>query len=469
MKLYKHQIEALEVTKDHRSVLFALDMGLGKTYVGAVKMVELDNRVNLLVCQKSKIADWINHFEEHHPDYTIYDLTDAKQMERFLTAAAADLENMFKHVGIVNYELTFRRPRLKELQRFTLVLDESSLIQNENNKRARFILKLDYTDVILLSGTVVNGKYERLWSQCHLLGWNISKDLFWKQYVKLETFEDRYGYCHKKVVGYKNVDRLKDKLRRHGAVFMGTEDVFDLPEQTIIYGRVAATAEYKRFEKHKIVDVEGETLVGDTILTERLYKRMLCGQYSAPKLEAFRDLVESTNDRLLVYYNFDGELEKMRAIVEELERPVSVVNGHDKDLSAYEEHQDSVTFCQYQAAAMGLNLQLANKIVYFTLPDGGGELYEQSKKRIHRIGQDRPCFYYILLAAGSIEEEIVINLGIKKGRMDELFEDATDSASVCGSDAHGDGDGSDDGDTKSSTKRSSKTGVRPKRTRRSIT
>lgn len=77
-----------------------------------------------------------------------------------------------------------------------------------------------------------------------------------------------------------------------------------------------------------------------------------------------------------------------------------------KALDAYECVDNSVTFVQYQAGAMGGNYQKANKIVYFTLPLGKGscDLWEQSKKRIHRIGQNRPCFYYYLLVKGSFEE-----------------------------------------------------------------
>ena len=46
-----------------------------------------------------------------------------------------------------------------------------------------------------------------------------------------------------------------------------------------------------------------------------------------------------------------------------MERPVSVINGQRKDLTCYEKDQDSVTLIQYQAGAMGLNLQKSNKII----------------------------------------------------------------------------------------------------------
>ena len=161
-------------------------------------------------------------------------------------------------------------------------------------------------------------------------------------------------------------------------------------------------------------------LIGDTSLTRRLYSRQLCGLYNPARYEAFRDLVNSTDDRLIVFYNFTEEMERMKRMVEGMNRPVSVLNGETKDLTAYDYKADSVTFIQYQAGAMGGNFQKANKIIYFSLPEGW-ELWEQSQKRIHRIGQERPCFYYLLICPGTVEEDILATLNLRKDYSDELF------------------------------------------------
>ena len=166
---------------------------------------------------------------------------------------------------------------------------------------------------------------------------------------------------------------------------------------------------------------DGIELVGDTKLTQMLYERQLCGMYSKDKLQAFKDLVSSTQDRLIVFYNFNDELYQMKQIAEELERPISEVNGHIQDMTAYEENDNSITLIQYQAGSMGLNLQKANKIIYFTLPLMS-ELFEQSKKRIHRIGQKMPCFYYTMTVKNSIEGDIKKVLEMRKDFTDELFE-----------------------------------------------
>lgn len=422
MRLYEHQKAALEQTANNANALYALDMGLGKTFIGSEKMREIGNRVNLLVCQKSKIFDWVGHFMDHY-DWTIYNLTSPAGIEAFVNDANNE-HNKKVIVGVINYELLFRRPVLKNLSGFTLMLDESSLIQNENTKRAKFILKMDYSNVILLSGTVVNGNYEKLWSQCHLLGWKIQKNLFYNHYVEFQTVEVD-GFKHKVITGYKNTGRLKRKLREYGGVFVKTDEVFDLPDQNDVFVFVDQTKEYKSFCKHPIITVGERELVGDYQLTERMYKKMLCSQYSKPKLKAFVDLVESTTDRLIVFYTYTGELDAMAQALEDagIERKFSIVNGETKNLFAYDGEDDSITFVQYQAGAMGLNLQRANKIIYFSLPDGWSEGFEQSRKRIHRIGQNRPCFYYILLTLNSIEGEIWESLGNKKQRTDALFEE----------------------------------------------
>lgn len=416
MRFYQHQQRALDETKDKTHVAYYHDMGLGKTFTGAEKMMQLGESKNLVICQKSKIYDWVRHFGRNYR-VMVFDLTDHKDFNDFINT-----ELLFeKYVGVINYELAFRRPELKKLKDFTLMLDESSMIQNEGAQRSKFILKLHAKNVILLSGTPTSGKYENLWSQLHLLGWNISKELYWRQYIDTEII-DNEGFPIKVVRGYKNVDRLKQKLRDHGAHFLKTEDVFDLPQQTFNTISIKTTVEYRKFKKSCIANVNDVELVGDTTLTKMLYERQLCGQYNKEKFNAFRNLLESTNDRLIVFYNFTEEMKELYRIAhEEYDRACSLVNGSMKNLEAYEHCEDSVTFIQYQAGAMGLNLQMANKVIYFT-PPLSSELFEQSKKRVHRIGQEKPCFYYFLTCKKSIEEKIYNTLAMRKNYTEALFE-----------------------------------------------
>lgn len=423
--LFPHQTESLKLTSEQNRVAYYLDMGLGKTFVGSEKMKELGAKINLVVCQKSKVEDWVQHFIDNYSnEYNVCNLTGQTfwKCGGIKTAIEYIGINWDKVVFIINYDLIFRRPELANLKDFTLMLDESSVIQNEMSKRSKFILKkLNPANVILLSGTPTGGKYERLWSQCRLLGWKISKEAFWNTYVDFH-FENKDGFPLKIIDGYKNVERLKQKLREHGAVFMKSEEVFDLPDQIDNKIHVPITKEYRKFRKDSIVTFDNQEFVGDTTLTKMLYERMLCGFANKEKLNALYDLLNSTDDRVIIFYNFQNELRELFKLVEDLDRPLSIVNGEIKDLTAYEKSENSVTLVQYQAGSMGLNLQKANKIVYFA-PPVSSELFEQSKKRIHRIGQEKTCFYYYLICRNSIEEKIYATLAKRRDYTNALFEE----------------------------------------------
>lgn len=425
LKLMPHQEEALDMTADRNRVAYFYDMGLGKTFIGSEKMWQLNNYANLVVCQKSKVDDWIQHFTEYYPDdMKVFNLTKKSEALSFKNHIDAGIQKDGMVVGVINYDLLFRRSYYAHMTGFTLMLDESSLISNERAKRSRYVLKMNPESVVLLSGTPTAGKYEKLWSQCNLLGWKISKRAFYASYIITDWVDYGTGFLQEVVTGYKNVDHLKKRLAENGALFKKTEEVLTLPDQIEQVIPVKVSEGYKHFiNSGYYVTKDGTELVGDNSLTKMLYARMMCGVYSETKLKAMRDIFESTEERLIVFYNFTKELEALIEIAAEIGKPVSILNGSAKDLTAYEQKSNSITFIQYQAGAMGGNFQKARRTVYFTLPLGKGscDLWEQSKKRTHRIGQNQTCFYYYPLVQNSIEVKNLKALKEGKELTDDLF------------------------------------------------
>lgn len=411
MKLFDYQEKALALTSDKDNSAFYYDMGLGKTFIGSERLRLYGKRVNIVVCQKSKIKDWCEHFKEHYTDYAVFDLTNKKDMQAFMVYP------IYKCIGIINYELAYRREELRKLKDFTMMLDESSMIKNETAKRTKFMLSLKPSHTILLSGTPTDGKYEFLYSQLRLLGWKITKTAYYNRYIKTEL-RSYGGPTFRVVTGYKNVSELKAKLKEYGAVFAKAEEVIKLPEKKFIKEYSTVSSDYKKFMKDRIIKIDDKELTGDSTLSKRLYARMLCGAYSKDKISRLIDLVNSTSDRVIIFYNFNTELEALKKAVSD--RPISIVNGQVKDLKAYENNDNSVTLIQYQAGAMGLNLQKANRIIYFSLPERS-ELFEQSKARICRIGQEKQCYYHIMMCCKSVEEKIYDCLLMRKDYTDELF------------------------------------------------
>ncbi len=415
MKLYKHQEEALELISDYNRCAIYYDMGLGKTYIGSEKMHKLNGKVNLIVCQKSKINDWYEHMFLNYPEYLVSDLSRKSEYEDFIGTWSIEEGYI---VGVINYDLIWRRPELLHIKYDTIMLDESSLIKDEDAKRTRAILRMRSKNVILLSGSICGGKYEQLYSQMKLLGWKISKTEWWNRYILYHMQDFGFGIPFKQVDGYKNTNEMLREMHEHGCIFKKTDEVIDLPAQNDIPVTIPTSKYYKKFAKSGVVNIDGEDLVADTSLTELLHLRQLAGAYSEEKLKAFEDILESTDDRVVVFYNFNEEWHRLGAITDKLKRPSGVVNGQFKHQDVLDKYDNAVLFVQYQAGAMGLNLQKANKIIYFS-PTLSSDLYEQSRKRIHRIGQERTCFYYQLTCG--IEKNIYETLAERRDFTDALF------------------------------------------------
>lgn len=413
MKLYKFQQDGLKQFENLKRCAYFWEMGTGKSFVGSEKLVSCGAKINLIVCQCSKIDDWVEHMQSNY-DLPVYNLAKPKEYPKFF----ADTR---RRVGVINYDILARRKELLDLKKIAIVFDESSMIKRYKAKRTKVALKLDAEYVILLSGTPTGGKYEELWTQCRLLGWKIAQDAFYNRYIITQEIPMKYTvFPVKLVVGYKNIPELKEKLHQYGASFLRADEITELPEQNFNTITVKHDPIYDDFMAKNYVTVEGRELVGDTPLTRLIYARQLASVYNKGKLPVVEDLLQSTDDRVVIFYNFQKEYDDLKALATKLGRPVATVNGLAHDLTAYETSSNSVILCQVLSGAKGLNLQKANKLILYS-PPLSGEDYMQLLKRIHRIGQKRPCFYYFLHTTGTVEDNIYKALARKEDYTLELF------------------------------------------------
>lgn len=419
IKLYPHQEKSLELAKPFKKVLFSLDLGLGKTFCATEKLKTIPFKYALVVVPKSLVNQWCKHMDKYYPQWNWIDFTAKKRKP---------IDKERPNVVVVNYDLIFRRPELQNLYKYdknwVLVLDEAVAISNPSAKRTKTIMKMKCDNLLMLSGSVSKGHAENLYTLVKMLGWDITKKEFWDRYIITKEWQNSaMRFPIKLIVGYKNQDELKQKMREMGTIFMKAEDTLQLPEQTFIDFGVNISKEYKVFKKDRIIALEnGKELVGDCSLSKLLCERLLCGAYSKDKINAFRDLLESTDKRVIVFYNFWEEYDRLVEVVKDLNRPLSAVNGKERDLDNYENCDDSVTLVNFFAGSSGLNLQKANIMVYFT-PPLSAEHYVQSAKRIHRIGQEHNCRYYRMICENSVEEKIYASLKKGKDFIDYLYQE----------------------------------------------
>ena len=80
VQLYPSQQEMLDEIKDKTNCAIYAGVGSGKTFIGSEKLLSFQTPFNLVICQKSQVDYWVNHFQTHYPDITVTDLTKVKKM-----------------------------------------------------------------------------------------------------------------------------------------------------------------------------------------------------------------------------------------------------------------------------------------------------------------------------------------------------------------------------------------------------
>jgi len=416
--LFPHQAQALEATKDKTNAAYYYRPGSGKTLMAIATMArwtqegERHSNAHIWICQKSKVADHVKDLIRYTRGANIYDLTKPKSLAGYLADEGLK-------IGVINYDMIWRRAELLQISYETATFDESSLLQRWATKRTKACANLKAAHKQLLSGTPVSGKYERIGTQARMLGW----------YVTYKELLERYCYTQPlyigsqgitQVTGYHDAADLRKRMEAVGAVFEPDNLDLNLPDARTIDIDCDAGKQWTVFRRRKVVTVDEHEFVGADPLSSLTAERQLCGSYCRDKLARVADLLESLEGRrVIVFYAFQRDRDQLEAIVSKTGRNISTVDGRGSDLTAYERDEDSITLIQYQSGSMGLNLQKACYTIFYDAPLSC-ELYTQAQARTHRLKQRNTCTYYRLIAG--VENQIYQTLARGIDYTERLFE-----------------------------------------------
>jgi SNF2 family DNA or RNA helicase len=102
-----------------------------------------------------------------------------------------------------------------------------------------------------------------------------------------------------------------------------------------------------------------------------------------------------------------------------------ILDGEQKDKDVWKQFQSDesikVIICQYQSGAQGIDLFAADTIIYYE-PTLSSTTLEQSRDRIHRMGQTQKCSYIHFITKKSVEEDIYKALARYEDFSERLFE-----------------------------------------------
>ena len=120
----------------------------------------------------------------------------------------------------------------------------------------------------------------------------------------------------------------------------------------------------------------------------------------------------SSNERVIVFYNYNYELDRILAVAESLGLPTAQWNGHRHDAIPAESRW--VYICQYTSAAEGWNCTSTDTVLFWSL-NYSWRVTEQCEGRIDRLNTPYSRLkYYFLESHSSIDEAVRRSLSSKK-------------------------------------------------------
>ncbi len=156
---------------------------------------------------------------------------------------------------------------------------------------------------------------------------------------------------------------------------------------------------------------------------------------STAKLEALSDIIdEAVNEdkKLVVIARFIAEIKAIEKLLQKKKLNYSLIMGGIKDretqVSQFQINPDIKVFIgQIATAGLGITLTAANTMVFYSL-DYSMSNFEQTKARIHRVGQKKNCTYIYLSAKGTVDEKVLKALQNKADLARMLVDEYTNGA-----------------------------------------
>ena len=450
--LYAHQVKAYNfalnlINKGSKGIAYLMDMGTGKTITSIAlvgSLLEQSKFHNLLiVCPKSIVGVWQEEFQKF-ADYryalTVLDgsLEKKKSAFKYMTGTALQ-------VIVVNYESCWRlESEIAKWKPDMIICDESSKIKNPTTSQSKALHRLGANSKLnlILTGTPITNNPLDFFSQYKFLDEQILGSSFY-------LFRNRYavmgGYQNRLVVGYRHLAELVEKVHKI-AYRIKIEDAVDLPpfidETRTITLEPKAQAMYKMIAEDCYAELNNETdVTARNILTQLLRLSQVTGGYirndnnndalqvSSAKMDALEDIVDTCVEegrKVVVFARFVPEIEAIARMLQKKGIGYSLIYGATKDraeqVKKFQDDPETKVFVgQLQTTGMGLTLTAANVAVFYSL-DFSYANYEQSRARIHRIGQKEKCLYIHLVCKNTVDEKVMKALQ-KKGDIAKLMVD----------------------------------------------
>src|SRR5215469_12710779 len=428
-EILPYQLDGIAFAAGAGRAILADDMGLGKTLqgIGIAELLarETDIRKVLIVCPASVKSQWRSEILRFSDRDCQIVLGSAEQR-------SGQYENRC-FFTICNYEQVLRDILAIERAKWDLIiLDEGQRIKNWEAKTTQTIKSLRSPFALVLSGTPLENRLDDLFSVVEFIDDRRLGPAF--RFFNRHRVTDEKG----RVLGYKDLDLLRERLKPVLLRRTRSAVMKDLPPRTTEIVRVAPTDEQAGIELAQMQIVS--TIVRKKYISEmdllRLQKALLLARMNADstflvdrhppgfssKLERLKELLEelaAEQDRKIVLFSewtttlalIEPQMKRLKLDYVRLDGSVPQNKRHQL-VHQFQRDPTCRVFLTTNAGSTGLNLQAANTVINVDLPWNPAVL-EQRISRAHRMGQKNPVQVYLLVTEATIEEKLLATLSAK--------------------------------------------------------
>ena len=451
---YRHQEDAYAFVRQLLAppqgggAALLMEMGTGKTITSVAIIGTLWQQCCikrlLIVAPLSILGVWQGEFQKFADyDYNLVVLegTTARKVDTI-----RHMNGFALQVLVVNYESAWRlEAELAKWKPDMIVCDEGHKIKTHNIAASKALHRLGAKAKyrLLLTGTVITNKPVDVFSQYKFADPSVYGQSF---YLFRNRFFDMTGYGNHTPVMKKSMEpEFTEGL--HSIAFRATKaECLDLPDTTDIVQRVelepATMRTYRQLVKDSYAELAGDTVTVTNVLTRLLRLSQLTGgflggddstateQVSSAKLDALSDIIESAEQdgkKLVVIARFIPEIRAIGKLLTKKGIQYAQISGEiknrDAQVAAFQNDPSVAVFIgQIATAGLGITLTAASTMVFYSM-DYSMSNYEQTRARIHRVGQRQPCTYIHLIAKGTVDEKVLQALRDKANLAKVLVDD----------------------------------------------
>lgn len=429
-ELLPYQLDGIAFAVGAGRAVLADDMGLGKTIqgVGVAELLaqQAGIRKVLVICPTSLKSQWRSEIERF-----------SNRSCQLVMGAQADRPAQYENNSfftVCNYEQLLRDLLAVERVKWDLIiLDEGQRIKNWEAKTTNVVKRLKSPFALVLSGTPMENRIDELYSVVQFVDDRRLGPAF--RFFNRHRVTDEKG----KVLGYKNLDQLRQHLAPILLRRTREQVLNQLPDRTTEIVRIEPTEE--QLEIHAAQMKIVASIVRKSFISEmdllRLRQALLMCRMSAnstylcnkrepsysSKLLRLEEVMEQSfaeNGRKAVLFS---EWTTMLGLVEKILRRLklkyvrldgSVPQRQRQQLvDEFQSKPDCRLFITTNAGSTGLNLQAANTVINCDLPWNPAVL-EQRIARAHRMGQKQPVHAFLMVTEQTLEESLLTTLSAKK-------------------------------------------------------